>query len=289
MFEERPRPVALSRSKSLRLAISVVLYRPEPVQLRTLLNTLQVALVQAQRHGLTQADVYLTDHSPRPLAQLAAWQQHYGMALHYTHTPSNPGFGAGHNAAFKRAAGADFFLVANPDLEFASESIAAGLDFMQAHPALAFIAPALVEAQGRLRPACYTYPDLLTLALRALGVAADHPRIAAYECRQWDARMPRFNPPLVSGCCLLFRAASYRQLKGFDARYFLYFEDFDLALRARRLGLAYAYCPSMQVRHAGGGVARKGYVHMLYFIRSAWRFFNTHGWFAPGHTTMSSV
>lgn len=268
-------------TSSARLAVSIVLYEPDLAQLRATLDSLQGSLAQVQKHGRVRADVYLTDHSPRPLAELAAWQPPDGMALHYMHTPSNPGFGAGHNATFQRAAGADFFLVANPDLEFAPDAIAAGLAFMHAHPALAFIAPALVEAHGRLRPACYTYPDLITLALRALGVAADHPRIAAYECRQWDAHAARFDPPLVSGCCLLFRAASYRQLNGFDERYFLYFEDFDLALRARRLGLRYAYCPAMQVQHAGGGVARKGGVHMLHFTRSAWRFFNTHGWFAP--------
>lgn len=59
--------------------------------------------------------------------------------------------------------------------------------------------------------------------------------------------------------------------------YFLYFEDFDLSLRAGRLGLS-AYCPGMARPAFGGGVARKGWRHIACFARSAARFFNTHGW-----------
>jgi GT2 family glycosyltransferase len=197
--------------------------------------------------------------------------------LQYHHNPANPGFGAGHNAAFCRAVGADFFLVANPDLAFAPEALVAGLEFFSAHPQSGVLAPLLVDADD-LRPACFRPPDLLTLALRACGLTARHSRrIARYECRDWDVRQAMFDPPLLSGCCLLFRASAYRKLGGFDPRYFLYFEDFDLTLRANQLGLS-AYCPAMRVAHAGGGASRKGLRHQMHFMRSAWRFFAAHGW-----------
>jgi len=73
------------------------------------------------------------------------------------------------------------------------------------------------------------------------------------------------------------RTALFRAIGGFDARYFMYFEDYDLSLRlGRRAALAYA--PAARVVHHGGNASAKGPRHVLWFVRSAWRFFSRHGW-----------
>lgn len=278
---ERTEEKASFSAKGPKLAVSIVLYRPDNALLGTMLESLGKALVRAGQEGLGGAEVILTDHSRQTQSEavLAGWRRELGggAGFHYVHVGSNPGFGAGHNAAFRRAASADFFLVANPDLEFAPDSIAAGIAFFRAHPAVGLVAPALIEPDGGLRPACFRPPDLRMLALRAAGVGRAHPRVVAYECRDWDAHVPHFDPPLISGCCMFFRGETYARLGGFDPGYFLYFEDFDLSLRAGRLGLS-AYHPAMRVKHGGGGASRKGPHHQISFLRSAWRYFATHGW-----------
>ncbi len=85
------------------------------------------------------------------------------------------------------------------------------------------------------------------------------------------------NPPIVSGCFLLFRTSILKKLGGFDPRYFLYFEDFDLSLRTRKI-TQIAYVPQVKIIHYGGQVAKKGRRHIIMFIRSSITFFNTHGW-----------
>ena len=45
-----------------------------------------------------------------------------------------------------------------------------------------------------------------------------------------------------------------RRPKRFDTRFFVYFEDLDLALRARALGLASVYLATAQALHRGGVV-----------------------------------
>lgn len=67
------------------------------------------------------------------------------------------------------------------------------------------------------------------------------------------------------------------EVGGFDDRYFLYFEDFDLSLRLGKQGRL-AYVPAMKIIHAGGNTASKGLRHILLFMRSAMRFFNQWGW-----------
>jgi GT2 family glycosyltransferase len=57
----------------------------------------------------------------------------------------------------------------------------------------------------------------------------------------------------------------------------MYFEDFDLSLRlAKEAGIAYE--PAARIVHHGGGAARKGLRHVLWFVASAFRFFSRHGW-----------
>jgi len=64
---------------------------------------------------------------------------------------------------------------------------------------------------------------------------------------------------------------------GFADAFFLYFEDFDLSLRAAAAGRL-AYVPSVRIVHHGGHAARKGLRHVFLFVGSAMTFFGRHGW-----------
>jgi GT2 family glycosyltransferase len=86
-----------------------------------------------------------------------------------------------------------------------------------------------------------------------------------------------WDPPIVSGCFMLFRTSVLKKLAGFDARYFLYFEDYDLSLRTHEVARV-AYAPAVRVLHHGGGAARKGSAHIRMFVASAYKFFSRFGW-----------
>lgn len=84
-------------------------------------------------------------------------------------------------------------------------------------------------------------------------------------------------PEIISGCFMLFRTRELQALNGFDARYFLYFEDYDLSLRAKQVGKV-VYLPLVNIVHFGGGASRKGRKHVQLFLTSAWKFFRRFGW-----------
>ena len=64
---------------------------------------------------------------------------------------------------------------------------------------------------------------------------------------------------------------------GFDERFFLYFEDFDLSLRASEHGRV-VNAPSMVITHLGGDTSSKNWKTIAYFIASGVKFFFKHGW-----------
>ena len=82
---------------------------------------------------------------------------------------------------------------------------------------------------------------------------------------------------LISGCFMLLDTQVLKLVGGFNESYFLYFEDFDLSIRMRKFG-ELVYAPNVRIRHSGGGASRKGLSHIFAFVRSSFRFFNTHGW-----------
>lgn len=85
-----------------------------------------------------------------------------------------------------------------------------------------------------------------------------------------------WDPPIISGCFMLFRGEIFRKLNGFDPGYFLYFEDFDLSIRAAKVTRV-AYLPTVKIVHGGGDAARKGLWHIEQFIRSAYIFYRKFG------------
>lgn len=63
---------------------------------------------------------------------------------------------------------------------------------------------------------------------------------------------------LVCGCCLLVPADEWSTLRGFDTQYTMYFEDFDLSLRAKQSGIDVLVLPDadLSVRHKVSGSFR---------------------------------
>ena len=76
---------------------------------------------------------------------------------------------------------------------------------------------------------------------------------------------------------MLFRTDVLKRLGGFDERYFMYFEDFDICMRMNGIA-GIAYVPSICITHSGGNAARKGGRHIAMFVTSAVRFFSRWGW-----------
>jgi GT2 family glycosyltransferase len=193
----------------------------------------------------------------------------------------NVGYGRGHNLAITQPLGR-YHLILNPDIDMNPDTLAKAVDFMESHPDVGLLTPAIFDDAGEMQFLCRQYPTLIDLFVRGFLPASMRRlferRLARYEMRaQISDRDTVWDPPIVSGCFMLFRSDVLKKLEGFDPRYFLYFEDYDLSLRAHDVARV-AYVPSVRVVHHGGGASRKGFAHIRMFVSSAFKFFNRFGW-----------
>lgn len=257
-----------------RLTVSIVLYRADPGLLQATLRS----LVVASREADLVPDLFLIDNGGSDLA-LAGLQLPDDWQVHVFTGHGNVGFGHGHNLSLEGAG--DFHLILNPDLELAPDALLEARSFMRGHPECGLLVPAARWDDGRVQYLCKRVPTVFDLFLRGFAPGwlrhRFDRRLARYEMRDVIGDQVLWEPPIVSGCCMLFRTDVLRRLKGFDFRFFLYFEDFDLSLRAHSI-TRIAYVPAVKIVHHGGHAARKGLRHIGLFARSALTFFRLHGW-----------
>ncbi|HET9765101.1 MAG TPA: glycosyltransferase family 2 protein, partial [Casimicrobiaceae bacterium] len=206
-----------------------------------------------------------------------------GVTMNYLHRHTNIGYGSAHNLVM-HGGNTHYHLVLNPDVELEPDAVIEGLRFMEAHPDIGVLAPAVAGPGGEREFLCKRYPAVLDLALRGFATPRlrrwFRRRLERFEMRDVvDAGSNGFvSPvPVMSGCFMLLKRKVVDATGGFDPGFFLYFEDFDWSVRLNRVAGS-AYVPAVRIVHHGGGAARKGWRHIVWFATSAARFYRRHGW-----------
>ncbi|KVL35402.1 glycosyl transferase [Burkholderia territorii] len=266
------------------MSVSVVTYRSDESMLAQTFSSLLAACrkLRESRPGVT-VQVCLVDNGNEVVKLAAVRSTIEGPGIECTVLTGhgNVGYARGHNLPIETAQ-SDYHLILNPDIDAAPDSLGQALDFMDRHPAVGLLTPWIGDDRGNVQYLCRRFPALFDLLVRGFLTARVRHlfsgRLARYEMRDlindhdivWD-------PPIVSGCFMLFRTDVLKKLGGFDPRYFLYFEDYDLSLRTHDVARV-AYVPSVRVIHHGGGASRKGLAHIRMFAASAFKFYNRFGW-----------
>lgn len=268
-----------------RLDVSIVLYHPDPGVLTAALSSIGAAARVLEDTRGVAARLWLVDNAERPdegalraLADHATGAGLSAAAILAGH--GNVGYGAGHNHAIRRGGGA-WHLVLNHDVLLEPRSLVEGIDFMKSHHDVVLVSPRVTNGEGVREYICKGEPTLFDLALRGFAPGFVRRRfarrLARYELRGVTEDGPVFGIRHAGGAFMLLRRDALAALGGFDERFFLYFEDFDLSRRAALLGRV-AYAPQVAIVHYGGKAAAKGSRHVRLFAASAWRWFAKHGW-----------
>jgi len=84
--------------------------------------------------------------------------------------------------------------------------------------------------------------------------------------------------PSLSGCFMLLRTEVLKVVGGFDERFFMYCEDFDLCRRIGQVSKT-IYYPDVSVIHNYEKGSYKNSKLLRYHIQSSVKYFNKWGWF----------
>jgi GT2 family glycosyltransferase len=160
--------------------------------------------------------------------------------------PENVGFARAVNLGAARVQ-ARFVLVLNADTVVEPGAVKALLEALEADPSLGGVQPRILQMEGDggdvERARLYSAGQALTRDGRAYELGAGEAQSASYrEAREVFG---------VCGAACLLRRELFERLGGYDERYFSFYEDVDLNVRARIAGRRFAYVPEAVVWHLG--------------------------------------
>lgn len=194
----------------------------------------------------------------------------------YIKSAKNGGFGYGHNLAIHQyAQESDFFLICNPDVYFEGKQLDKLIEIAKKREEGLF-SPRILYPNGENQYGQRLLPTPLNLFARRFVPSYADKLDESYLLKNKIFNEPSF-VPVCSGCFMLFRSSVLLDLGGFDDRYFMYLEDFDLS---RRCAVKYANCfvPNVSIYHEHGQGSYYNKTLLKYHIQSAIAYFNKWGW-----------
>ncbi len=192
------------------------------------------------------------------------------LPLTVQRNPSNRGFAVGCNQG-ALGSSADYILFLNPDTRLGPDSLGPALAFLEdpANAGVGVLGIRLRGEDGAVQRSCARAPSASRLAAQAVGLDRLLPRLfRPHFMTEWDHADTR-SVDQVMGAFLLIRHPLFEALGGFDERYFVYFDDVDLCLSARRAGWDVVHFAGGEAEHKGcGTTASIKDIRLFYSLRS---------------------
>lgn len=190
----------------------------------------------------------------------------------------NLGFGRACNVG-AQSASSNYLLFLNPDARLLEGCIDASIRFMDS-PAAAGIAVSgvrMLDEAGQTQRHCARFPGVGTYFGYSTGLGQLFPRWWP-PLQMWDFdHLVSREVDHVIGAYFFVRRPVFEQLGGFDERFFVYLEDLDFSLRARKLGYRSFYLAEAAAFHRGGGTSENiKAIRLFYSLRSRLVYVNLH-------------
>jgi len=162
----------------------------------------------------------------------------------------NLGYGSGMNFAAREAKG-KYVLILNTDITVENNTLQKIVNYMDEHPGIGVLGPKLMYHNGELQHSCRREFKIFDLFVKRTFLRKVWPFKKRYE----KYIMEDFNHEsvqevdLITGAFMLMPRDLYERIGGFDERYFLFMEDFDLCKKVKEEGKKIVYYPEAIALH----------------------------------------
>jgi len=191
----------------------------------------------------------------------------------------NLGFARANNLAFAQSRG-NAVLFLNPDTEVVGNALERLFETLNQTSDSGMAGARLLNSDGTVQMSCIqSFPTVWNQMLDADVLRRIFPRSGLWGTGPLSDGVK--SPSLVeviSGACMMIKHSVFRQVSGFDERYFMYSEDLDLCYRVRKAGFGCLYVPDAQIVHHGGGSSNvaPGMFSTVMIRQSVFRFMTYH-------------
>ena len=168
--------------------------------------------------------------------------------------PKNGGFAYGNNYGVKLASAVqapDYIHLLNPDTVVREGAMASLVQFLEAHLEIGIAGSSFENLDGSDWPIAFRFPTILSEIEEGLQFGLVSKFLAPWVVARTMGKSPE-RVDWVPGASMMIRRSVFDAVGGLDDHYFLYFEETDFCLRAKRLGFQTWYVPASRVMHIAG-------------------------------------
>lgn len=166
----------------------------------------------------------------------------------------NVGFSKANNLVISRSQ-SDYVLLLNPDTLIIGDAIERMVKFMDQHPQVGIAGCKVLNRDGTLQLACRrSIPTPRVAFFRLTGLSRLFPKskVMAEYNMTYTSPEETHEVGAVSGAFLMIRRKAIDEIGLLDERFFMYGEELDWCLRAKRAGWKVMYYPEAQIVHYKG-------------------------------------
>lgn len=189
----------------------------------------------------------------------------------------NEGYGKALNQGVKAAKG-EYLVFSNSDVVFLPNSIAAMVDVLENNKFIGAIGPQLLDNKKKIQMVGSGMPFLpqALFVFSFLNKVFPANRFSKnYYLSNFDRKTEK-EIPVLCGACFLMKRQIFDEIKGFDERFFMYFEEADICYRIKKQGYGVLYYPLAKVIHLIGKSSSDKSLIQKRFEESRYKFFKKY-------------
>ncbi|MBD3884822.1 glycosyltransferase family 2 protein [Phormidium tenue FACHB-886] len=167
----------------------------------------------------------------------------------------NGGYAYGNNLAIRPALQTPnpptYFLLLNPDTQVRAGALKALVDFMELRSDVGIVGSSFEERDGTPWPIAFRFPSVLSELDSGLRLGIVSKLLSKWVVAQTMTHEPQ-QVDWLPGASLMVRRQVFESVGLMDEEYFLYYEETDFCLQAKRAGWSCWYVPESRVMHLAG-------------------------------------
>lgn len=224
----------------------------------------------------TEIEIIIVDNNSEDKEQnaLELWHQKQSKNIKYIKSKLNTGFAMGNMLGANFSYGEYIFLL-NNDCLLLNSAIDNLVEFMDKNPNVGLASPKIFDGERNYTPS-FNYPP--TVANKWLGSSV----CRIFNKEEYPPRKKEYlspvSVPMISGSAMFFRKSCFNDLGGLDTNFFLYCEEEDVSIRAKKNGYDIYYNPAAEIIHFCGAstqrsldIEKEFYISLFYMLEKNYR------------------
>jgi len=176
----------------------------------------------------------------------------------------NGGYAYGNNLAIRPALQSAHppasVLLLNSDTQIRPGALKALVDYLESHPTVGIVGSAMENPDGSIWSTAFRFPSVLSELESSVRLGIVSKLLAKWKVPQQMGDQPE-QVDWLPGASMMIRREVFDAIGLMDEGYFLYYEETDFCLQAKRAGWSCWYVPESRVMHIAGqstGVTARG-------------------------------